>query len=73
MSEYKVDKRVPLPNSVKRNQYPFGEMEVGHSFMFDPAEYLKVASAGSYYGKRNNKKFSIRNLRDGTYRCWRVA
>jgi hypothetical protein len=48
--------------------WPFGKMEVGDSFLMpDAALKLKCATAASWFGKRHNKKFSIRGRR-----CWRI-
>lgn len=72
-TEFKIEKNalVPPPSGRPR-RYPFGDMEVGDSFWFAAAIYLQAAPAAAYYGKRNNKKFSVRKDGDG-YRCWRVA
>lgn len=66
-----VEKDVPLPDKYTRHHYPFDEMEVGHSFLAPATCYPAIVSAASWYGKRHNKKFSIRKTENG-YRCWRV-
>ena len=72
MSEFKIDKDVPIPEGAgkKSYKYPFSEMEVGDSFFTDVLRE-KLYPAASYYGKRNGKKFSIRKM-EGGYRVWRI-
>jgi len=69
---YRIEKNVPLPPKKRRQKYPFGEMKVGESFGFPLGDRQRVGFAACIYGKRNNKKFSIRKLKDGTYRVWRI-
>lgn len=71
-SQFKIEKNVPNPSN-KQNGYPFGEMDVGDSFLVtDPRDILRVVSAVSYFGKRNNKKFSIR-AEGESKRVWRTG
>ncbi len=77
VGEFVVDKTVPFPGPVHRwkNRWPFANMEIGESFAFPAEDHPKAISAASYYGSRNNMRFSIRKvIEDGvsTYRCWRV-
>jgi len=70
---FKIDTDIPAPPSRSRGgKYPFGAMEVGHSFAFTKDNYVNAAAAASWFGKRNNRKYSIRKDGDG-YRCWRIA
>ncbi len=73
--KFKIEHGVELPLSrTKRAKYPFGEMQVGDSFAFDSASVLRLKSAASYFGIRNNREYSIR-LTDpvkNEYRCWRI-
>lgn len=71
MAEIKIDKNIPMANTVSRNNYPFSKMEVGDSFAVNVEDFNKVRPAASWYGKRNNMKFSVRHW-EGAYRCWRV-
>jgi len=66
---YQIEKNIPF--STGRHRFPFREMEVGDSFQINPNDRRRVASAASYYGKRNKKKFSIRMSPEST-RVWRV-
>lgn len=58
----KIEKNIPIdvPRG-RRAHYPFGKMDVGDSFMVSCSkdERKKICSAVSYYGKRNQKKFSV--------------
>lgn len=72
-----IDKNVPFPGPTHRwhNKWPFGSMEIGHSFAVQTfADVPLVRAASSYYGKRNGLKFSVRKTpgMPAPYRCWRV-
>jgi len=74
---YKIEKHVPIPNLIPSNKkYPFDKMGVGDSFVgmdeYNEKRYKRFFSAASKYGKRNNKKFTIRTTPEGV-RVWRVA
>lgn len=68
MNQLPIDKNVPLPA-----RFPFAGMKVGDSFAV-PADVKRatVAVAASRYGKENGKVFSVRKMKDGSYRCWRL-
>ena len=68
MSQPPIDSNVPLPM-----KYPFDKMKVGDSFLV-PSDVTRqaVAVAASRYGKAHNMKFSTRQLKDGSFRCWRI-
>lgn len=75
----KIEKGVDVPKSSGRgrpSKYPFSEMEVGDSLMFD-GEYRNVMYCQAYlaamnYGCRNyDKKFAGRKV-EGGVRIWRV-
>ena len=72
-TNYKIETGIDLPqnSSGRHRKYPFGDMNVGDSFVFAAADLEKLRSATSYYGSRIQKKFSIRKIVGG-YRCWRV-
>lgn len=71
---FKIEKSEPIPQVKMRSSWPFGDMEVGDSFLIPEGspEQRTVASAASYYGTRNGKKFSQRLTEEGT-RVWRVS
>lgn len=63
-----IQKGIPFPTS---RVYPFPKMNVGDSFVVGRIEYKRLSFQASTYGKKHNKKFSIRSILDGV-RCWRV-
>ncbi len=69
---YTVESGIDVPVGARCRKYPFDEMHVGDSFDLHGAKVSTVRSAASYYGKRNEMKFSIYQHGD-TYRCWRVS
>lgn len=69
-----IEKGIPIPMSRSRSRvYPFGEMEVGDSFLikYGDKDVRTMYSSASYYGKRNSKKFTIRQTPEGI-RVWRT-
>ncbi len=70
---FKIEKNLPIARVKKAKAiYPFGGMEVGDSFEYDAVIHNKVTPAACCYGKRHNKKFSIRKIDDKKYRIWRI-
>jgi hypothetical protein len=64
----KVEKDVPLP--VK---FPFAGMQVGDSFAVPPdVKRPAVTVAAMRFGRRHGVKFTVRQVADKTYRCWRI-
>ena len=76
MSEFKIDKGVPMPKlrgGPGRNPiYPLGDMEVGDSFLVPGEKRSSLRSAIQMYGKRYGKRFSLRTV-DGGQRVWRLS
>jgi hypothetical protein len=73
-----IDKNVPLPapkRGVGSAKYPWRLLEVGDSFLFSGAnKHGKSASAQAIRaGRVLGRKFTVRKMDDGSYRCWRVA
>ncbi len=71
-----IDKNVAIPKTNhlgRQPAYPFHEMEIGDSFKVSPDKALLVRNASNGYGSRHGKKFSVRKMEDGTYRCWRIS
>jgi hypothetical protein len=64
---YKIEKGIPIA----KNGYPFGEMEVGDSFLAEAKLLQRVRFAASKFGKDHNKKFATRQVPEGV-RVWRV-
>lgn len=71
---YETRKGVPLPALLDNaHKYPFRTMEVGDSFALSGENRLRVASAASDANKRlAPKRFSIRQMDDGSLGCWRI-
>lgn len=72
-SDYKIENKAITRPRMMTQRYPFDRMKVGQSFYFEPTEeeLIRVRSAASQYGKRNDAKFSV--IRDGDgYRCGRI-
>lgn len=67
--DIKIEKNVPMPLRAKK--YPFAEMEVGDSFVTDVSA-KRLSNSAAFFGIKNNMKFSVRTLPDGSVRCWRV-
>lgn len=73
-----IDKCVPVPaprHCKNRNEFPFSQMEIGDSFLFDCdlAGENRLRSNALYFAKKNpGFTFCIRKC-DGGYRLWRIA
>jgi len=63
-----IDKNVPLPA-----RFPFEQMEVGDSFAVPPSVHrTTVGIAALRYGRKHGMKFTVRQVADKTFRCWRI-
>lgn len=64
----KVDKNIPLPR-----KFPFADMKVGDSFAV-PTDIKRpaVTVAAMRYGRKHGMKFTVRQVADKTFRCWRI-
>ena len=69
---YTIEKNVPIPeNRGRLSKYPFGEMELGDSFVVEKEKMNTIRTNCSTYGKSHKKKFVVR--KDGDkIRCWRI-
>ena len=67
-----IEKGIPVAKARGRKKYPFGDMEVGDSFLADMSQRQRLANAACFYGKRNNCRFTVRAV-EGGIRVWRVA
>lgn len=65
----KIEKGIQLPQ-----KYPFDAMAVGDSFAV-PSHIKRptVTVAAMRYGQKNGMKFTVRQVKDRSLRCWRVA
>ncbi|MDE1170903.1 MAG: hypothetical protein PW734_06820 [Verrucomicrobium sp.] len=70
--KYKIEKGIEI--SAKRKnvtKYPFLEMEIGDSFVFEKKNYRKVLSSASHSSK-TGKRFESRAISENEVRIWRV-
>jgi hypothetical protein len=72
-----IEKQVPLPEAnrpPRTSKYPFGDMEVGDSFLATDIKSATMYSSVARYAKsvNNTKKFTVRTVSDGV-RVWRTA
>jgi hypothetical protein len=69
--EFAIEKDVPVfRNSMK---FPFGQMEVGDSFLAPIDKAPRLRSAAHNYGRRHNMVFTVSKVSDTEFRCWRIA
>ena len=66
---YQVEKGVPVPEV--SSKYPFKQMDVGDSFVFELDKKKQVSAAANHYAKKTGFGFTIREDGDG-FRIWRV-
>jgi len=76
--EFKIEKEVKIPSKFERymSKYPFGEMEVGDSFIAgEPTKQVlaRVSNAATRWAKQNanGHVFTCRTTNDGV-RIWRT-
>ena len=68
MSQPRIDKNVPLPK-----KYPFAKMKIGDSFAVPPdVNRSAVSVAAMRFGRKHGMKFTVRQVADKTFRCWRI-
>lgn len=72
MTDFPIEKSIPMPSQDNWKKYPLEEMDIGDSISISGlAEFLSARGAAYMYGKRNGLKFSTRQDGDGG-RIWRV-
>ncbi len=86
MEKFIIEKGIPVPpeetlgkySRVKQESYPFGEMEVGDSFIIADV-YSRDAMQKKGNAARNwsnngghNAKFALRKTEDNKVRIWRI-
>lgn len=75
-TQYKIESGVAMPQTRGRpRKYPLMEIQVGDSFAVERIQVDTIRSAVSWFGRHNNRKYSIRCVDPvkGEYRCWRAA
>lgn len=60
----------PKPNGRRPAKYPFNEMQVGESFLFD-ISLGRNAYSYALQASKNGKRFKAHKTAQG-WRCWRV-
>lgn len=74
MSEYKIEKGVPLTRKTKDSTYPFKDMRVGDSFAAPLSKRNSIAMSARYYADKNpGVKFKTRKQSDTEFRIWRIV
>jgi hypothetical protein len=64
----KVEKNIPIPA-----KFPFAGMQVGDSFAVPPdVKRPAVSVAAMRFGLKHGMKFTVRQVADKTFRCWRI-
>lgn len=75
-TEFKVESGIPYPGDWyerhKSKRYPFKSMEIGQSFPFGKKDRKAISTAAYKFNEGNQLKFSVRRLKDGSYRVWRI-
>lgn len=69
MSNYKIEKNIPVPDRGRRARYPFSQMEVGDSVLI--ADIDRSSQLASYWQHLRPKRFVSRKV-DGGIRVWRL-
>ena len=73
MTEFKIEKGVPIPEKVSGgvSKYPFSEMAVGDS-LFAPGEAgARMRTAAYEFARRHGLRFMARTV-ENEVRIWRV-
>lgn len=68
----KIEKNIPIPERGWKRKYPFGNMDIGDSFLVDADGSNKAISAAKMYGMRHGLKFTSKKQDDGCARIWRI-
>ena len=69
---YEITKAIPLPQPMKRYNYPYEQLQVGESFWVPSVKVQHMCNANRRQGKRLERKFVCRKEGEGV-RVWRVA
>lgn len=79
MTIVKIEKNVPITGArieSRRSKYPWDQMEIGDSFLFDAKVTINNGNARTMCGlhSKNGKKFEYGRLQmdGGRIRCWRT-
>ena len=69
---YEITKDVPVPQPIKRHNYPYEQLQVGESFWVTGVSMQSLCNANRRQGKRLERVFVCRKEGDGV-RVWRMA
>ena len=69
---YEISKDVPLPEPIKRHNYPYEDLQVGESFWVSGISMQSLCNSNRRKSKLLDRKFVCRKEGDGV-RVWRVA
>ena len=70
---YVVEAGYEFPRTAKRcSKYPFDSMNVGDSFRCSAKDAKLAVDAAYHYGRAHKRKYTVRKIDDGQYRCWRI-
>lgn len=75
MSQFKIEKSVPIPPRSRASKYPFEQMEKGDSFVIPAADNKSLTSArSSVYAAATKQKVKVATrVDDKGLRVWRVS
>jgi hypothetical protein len=63
-----IDKNFKIPA-----KFPFKDMQVGDSFAVPPnVKRPAVNVAAMRFGRKHGMKFTVRQMPDKSFRCWRI-
>lgn len=68
---YQVDSAVPLPDG--KQPLPLRQLNIGESFVFPIERRASISSMATIFGKKTDRKFTIRKEGDNLCRIWRSA
>lgn len=73
MSDFKIEKGVPVPPSRggRRTVYPWRDMEVGDSALIPGGDQARIGASVRTFGLSAGRKFVTRKV-EGGVRVWRV-
>lgn len=67
-----IEKSIPVPRGFPRKKYPFGDMKINDSLLFEGAtQDSKEVSAAKMFFKRRGWKLTTRTEKNGV-RIWRI-
>ena len=68
---YEITKDVPVPQPIKRHNYPYRDLQVGESFWVAGISMQSLCNSNRRQSKALDRKFICRKEGDGV-RVWRV-